>query len=173
MKMILITLAVLLGTTSVFAHPGSNNLVCKSAKHSGSRQSIAFELHRSNGTGWFAPTFAVSVDGKEYAFTPPDEMKSYGETIHDYAHGVVVVTAEDFEAGEMNHGRFSVTAIPKTIKSSSQGEGECADSAGQAKFKAIFRGQLRSKLSNPKGKRIRLDTQILDCELEYNSGMAC
>jgi hypothetical protein len=45
---------------------------------------------------------------------------------------------------------------------------ECYDTNGKATFKGIFHGYLHSN-DTP----VDLDTQIMDCELTYDSGMAC
>jgi len=145
MKQLIASLVLTFATTVAFAHPGGNHLSCKSASNSGS-----------------------------------DEMNQYGETYHDSALGVILVTADNSTEKNTNtEGNFSVMAIPSSVKAvdsdgtpmkwSIQAEkDECNDSNGKAKFQGVFHGFLNSGKKN-----IDLDTQVLDCELDYDSGMAC
>jgi hypothetical protein len=166
-------------STTAFAHPGGHTLVCHSAKNSGSKQNFAITLKRSNGTGWFNPTIDVTVANKQIELTTPDEMNNYGTTFHNSPLKVITVTAEvPFEKAS-NTGYLSIVAMPDTVKAydnenkpvkwSLQSEkDECNDSNGRATFQAIVHGNIyEGEAEN------NVDTQILDCELTYNSGMAC
>jgi hypothetical protein len=180
MKQFIATLALTLASTMALAHPGGHSLVCKSASNSGSKQAVVVDLSRSNGTGWYAPTISVEVDGSKFVLTTPDEMKNYGDTFHDSPLGVITVTADNNE--EKNAaitGYFSVVAIPSSVKAfDTDGnpvkwdfkaeKDDCNDSNGKAQFQGIFRGNINSGK-----KQISIDTQIMDCELTYDSGMAC
>lgn len=176
-------LTILLAS-SAFAHPGGHVLTCKSAKNSGGKQALTFTLQRSNGTGWYAPTFSVTVDGKAYEIATTDVMKTYGQTIHNSPLGVIAITAEDWDDALTTLGSFSVTAVPKTVKAydhdgklvkwSLKAESDdCNDANGKAKFKAVFHGFMSSGPTTDHKTTIPLDTELMDCELDYNSGMAC
>lgn len=180
MKQLIVSLVLTLAATQVFAYGGSSDLICKSASKSGSNQVVEVKLKRSNGSGWFTPVISATVDGKEFVLTTTDEMKSYGSTFHNSPLGVITATANNFE--EINattYGTFSVVAIPRSVQSFDLNgkpvkwnfeaeKDECNDSSGKAKFQGIIRGFLKSGTT-----RINIDTQVLDCELNYNSGMAC
>jgi hypothetical protein len=175
-------LAVALGFVSIsaFAHPGGHTLICQSAPNSGSSQQIRLELTRSNSAGWYAPKATLDVNQQKFTLDTPDETKNYGETYHNSPLGVITVTIDNFsEDVGHNFGRFSVVAIPQSVQafdtegkpvnwSLKDEKDDCFDSSGSATFQGIFHGILRS---NEKG--IDLDTQILDCTLKYDSGMAC
>lgn len=161
------------------AHPGGHRLVCKSAKNSGSAQKLDFSLARSNGKGWHAPTIEVIVDNKKIEFSTPDEMDNYGTTFHNSPLKVITVTAEVEYDGIQNAGNFSIVAIPETVKafdtennpvqwSFEAEKDECNDTNGKAIFQGIINGYLYEGKEN-----IHIDTQIMDCVLTYNSGMAC
>ena len=180
MKQLIASFVLTFATTVAFAYPGGNHLSCKSASNSGSKQVIELSLDRSNGAGWYAPVISMTVNGKKMILDTPDEMNQYGETYHDSALGVILVTADNSTEKNTNtEGNFSVMAIPSSVKAvdsdgtpmkwSIQAEkDECNDSNGKAKFQGVFHGFLNSGKKN-----IDLDTQVLDCELDYDSGMAC
>ncbi len=166
-------------STPAFAHPGGHKLVCQSAKNSGSKQKVQVSLSRANGKGWANPVIEVNVDNKKFELTTPDEMDTYGNTFHNSPLKVVTVTAEvPFDTG-ITSGHFSVIAIPETVKafdidnnpvkwSFEAEKDECNDSNGRATFQGIMRGYLYIN-----EEQTDVDTQIMDCELTYNSGMAC
>ena len=165
---------------TAFAHPGGNKLVCKSANNSGSKQKLEVLLTRSNGLGWYEPTIKVNVDGKELQLTTPNAKKNYGTTFHNSPLKVITVTAEVPYADKSNTGSFTVVAMPESVKAFDNDnhpvkwswkteQDECSDANGRATFKGIIRGQL----SNEDGTSTTIDPQIMDCELSYNSGMAC
>jgi len=180
MKNLIATLALTIASSTAFAHNGSNTLVCKSSKNSGSKQVIEFNLVRSNGKHESAPTYSLTVNGKKYEFTTENELKSYGETFHNSPLGVITVTADNVsEEDSVNTGYISVVAVPGSVKSYDTAgklqkwnmkdeKDDCYDTNGKATFKGIFHGYLHSN-DTP----VDLDTQIMDCELSYNSGMAC
>ena len=182
MKKLITILALSLAPALAFAHPGGNSLVCKSAKRSGSKQVVEFTLARSNGTGWYPPEFSVTVDGKKTEFKNDDETQSLGETIHNSPLGVILVTADN--TGVENapiYGQFQVTAVPSTVKAyDTDGKlvkwnfnaekSECYDSNGKATFKGVFKGYI---YENGRSEGQNLDVQVMDCELTYDSGMAC
>lgn len=183
MKKLIPVLMIALTSTAAFAHPGSNTLTCKSARNSGSKQNVQFELHRMNGPGWVSPEFSVSINGKKYEFKPEDETKSYGDTIHNSPLGVIMVTADNSadEAATIS-ASFNVTAAPSTVKAfDNEGKpvkwtlrseaDECNDSNGKAVFKGVFKGYLLNRQKD--SSVLNLDPQIMDCTLSYNSGMAC
>lgn len=166
-------------SNTAFAHPGGHKLVCKSAKNSGSTQKIEISLSRSNGTGWFAPTIEMNVENKKFQLTTPDEMNNYGTTFHNSPLKVITVTAEVPFEKNANTGFFSVVAIPASVKafdienkpvkwSLKNEKDECNDSNGRATFQAIVHGYL-----NVDDSETNIGAQVLDCELAYNSGMAC
>ena len=92
-------------------------------------------------------------------------------------------SAEYDSATQKNlQGRFEVTAIPATVKSFDadgkpqtwtleKEKNECFDSNGKATFQGILHGYFNDTRDGAKSQDI--ETQILDCELTYNSGMAC
>lgn len=166
-------------SNTAFAHPGGHKLVCQSARNSGSNQKIKISLSRSNATGWFAPTIEMSVENKKFQLTTPDEMNNYGTTFHNSPLKVITVTADVPSEKNANTGYFSVVAIPGSVKafdsenkpvkwSLKAEKDECNDSSGKANFQGIIHGYLHLENSE-----IDIDAQILDCELTYNSGMAC
>jgi hypothetical protein len=166
-------------SNTAFAHPGGHKLVCKSAKNSGSKQKIELSLSRSNGLGWYPPTIELNVENKKFQLTTPDEMNYYGSTSHNSPLKVIIVAAEVPFEEKTNTGYFSVVAMPDSVKAfdienkpvkwSLKAEKEdCNDSNGRATFQGIIHGYL-----NADGSEINIDTQIMDCELTYNSGMAC
>lgn len=166
-------------STSAHAHPGGHTLVCKSAKNSGSHQEVEISLHRSNGIGWYAPVIEISIDNQKIALTTPDDASNYGTTFHNSPLKVIVINAEVPYERNANTGGFSIAAIPETVKSfDNQNQpviwslkdekDECNDTNGKATFQGILHGFLRANDSD-----IDLDAQIMDCELSYNSGMAC
>jgi len=180
MKQFIVTLIITLASTIAMAHPGGSSLTCKSASNSGSKQVVEVSLDRSNGLGWYAPTISITIDGKKLTMTTPDAMQSYGETIHDSPLGVITATADNSnEKKAAVSGYISVMAIPATVKAYDSGgnlvkwdfkaeKDECNDSNGKATFQGIIRGYMYDGKTNTS-----LDTQILDCELTYDSGMAC
>jgi hypothetical protein len=178
-------LIFLIATSTAFAHPGGHSLTCKSAVKSGSKQRLEFTLSRSNGTGWYAPSFSVTVNGQKTEIETADETRSYGETFHNSPLGVITVSANNMNGTDLNEIWAHITAIPSTVKafdsagktvkwSFKKEQDECSDANGSAKFKGIIHGYLRTKANQPeKTTDINLETQIMDCELTYNSGMAC
>jgi hypothetical protein len=180
MKNLISTLVLTLVSSAALAHSGSNTLTCKSAAKSGSKQVVEFVLHRANSEHSYAPTYSITIDGKKFEFTTDDDMKNYGETYHDSPLGVITVSADNYyETNSVNTGILRVVAMPNTVKaydsegklvkwSMKEEETDCYDRNGKATFKGLFRGFLNSG-----DKNIPIDTQIMDCELEYNSGMAC
>jgi len=178
MKTILVVAAVAVVPVSASAHPGGHTLTCKSL--AGAKPVVALELHRSNGTGWFGPSFTITVDGAAHDFTTADPMLSFGSTTHDAPLGVILVTADNSEDTTATaRGGFTVTAIPRTVQAfgadgkraqwriDDENDG-CHDSRGKARFRAAFRGWLKDGAPETD-----LDAQVLDCELDYDSGMAC
>lgn len=177
--------SLVLATSTAFAHPGGHGLICKSAAKSGSKQQLTFTLSRSNGTGWAPASFSVTVNGQKTEINTTDEMKSYGETFHNSPLGVIVISANNMEGTMPNEVWATITAVPSTVKAfDSEGkpvkwtfkkeQDECSDANGSAKFKGIIHGTLRTNANQPeKATDINLETQIMDCELTYNSGMAC
>lgn len=161
------------------AHPGGHRLTCKSAKNSGSEQKVEFSLARSNGVGWHAPKIEVSVDNKKLELSTPDDMSNYGTTFHNSPLQVITVTAEVEYDGISNTGGLSLVAIPKSVKAFDDQNSpvqwtfeaekdECNDTNGKATFQGILNGYLYEGKEH-----IKVDTQILDCELAYSSGMTC
>ena len=166
-------------STAAYSHPGGNRLSCKSAKNSGSKQNLEISLSRANGVGWVNPTITMSVDNKNFQFTTPDEMNNYGTTFHNSPLKVISVTVEVPFEKDTNAGYVSIVAIPETVKAyyhdgkpvkwTLQAEkDECNDSNGSAKFQGIIHGYM-----NVENADISVDPQIMDCTLEYGSGMAC
>ncbi|WP_413289211.1 hypothetical protein [Bdellovibrio sp. HCB337] len=180
MKHVITSLVLLLISTGALAHSGGHTLVCKSAMNSGSNQVIEFYLHRANYSEDYAPEISVTINGQKHILPTPHESKPYGQTFHNSPLGVITVTANNYYENKVNlWGGFSVVAIPNTVTAfDTDGKAvkwdfeaekdECNDRNGSAKFKGIFHGDLRNKKSD-----IPIDTQILDCELTYSSGMAC
>nr|BDT29710.1 hypothetical protein BHI3_31760 [Bacteriovorax sp. HI3] len=174
MKQLLTLLVFGTLSTAAFAHPGSHRLSCHSALNSGAKQDVSVFLTRSNGKGWAAPTIKISLNNKEVVLNTPDDMDNYGSTFHNSPLKVVTVTAEVPESGY-----FSVIAMPETVKAFDidgnpvkwnfeAEKDECNDTNGSATFKAIINGYIYQDGADDK-----IETQILDCELTYNSGMAC
>ncbi|MBS1968860.1 MAG: hypothetical protein JSU04_01045 [Bdellovibrionales bacterium] len=181
MKTLLGSLTILFSSFA-FAHPGGHTLTCKSAKNSGAKQAIEVSLHRSNGKGWYAPTISVKADGKNYVLDTSDDMDNYGDTFHNSPLGVIHVTANNYNDNTATtFGSFSVVGIPSTVRAfddqghavkydlkAQKDQDGCYDSNGKARFQGVIEGQLKSN-----NKDISIETQILDCELVYDSGMAC
>ncbi len=179
MKLLLACTLFLTFSQAVFAQPGSHKLVCNSAKNSGSVQKIELSLKRANALGLWVPVIEVNVNDKKIEMTTPDDMKSYGTTFHNSPLKVITVTAEVEYDVSANTGFFSVVAIPKSVKafdienkpakwSLEKEKDECHDANGRATFQAIIHGYLHQEKND-----VIIDTQILDCELTYNSGSAC
>jgi hypothetical protein len=173
---------VILFSSFALAHPGGHTLTCKSAKKSDAQQSLEISLTRSNGKGWYAPTVTVKADGKKYTLDTPDEMENYGDTFHNAPLGVIRITFENYNDNTaLTFGGFSIVGIPSTVRAfdyqghavrydfkTHKAEDGCYDTRGTARFQGVVEGQLNSKK-----KDISIETQILDCELKYDSGMAC
>lgn len=170
-----LAVALLLVSATADAHPGGHHLTCTSEK--GAKQSVQLDLSRMNGVGWAGPSFTITVDGTAHEFTTDDEMQSFGSTTHDSPHGVIVVTADNrADTAATEHGGFTVKAIKRSVKAydvdgkrvrssaAATDDDGCYDSNGKATFRARFRGWIGGD---------KLDAQILDCELDYDSGMAC
>jgi hypothetical protein len=180
-----LTLSLILISTAAFAVPGSSTLTCKSSAASGSKQKVEFTVSRFNVAGVAPAHFSVTLNGKKTEFTSTDETKMFGQTIRNAPLGVILVTADNGEDESARaNGSFTVTAIPSTVKAydlngklvkwSLQAErDECYDSNGSAKFRSIFRGYMGTKANNGDVIYFNFETQILDCELSYNSGSAC
>ncbi len=178
----LILLPIVLSSATAFAHPGSHTLTCSSANNK-AEQKTTFTLNRSNGTGWFSPSIEVTSQGKTFKLQPEDEAQTYGDTVHDSPLGIIYVTAGTLEAASRSH--FSIKAIPQSVKAfdsagkpvkwNLQSENDdCNDSNGKAKFKGVFTGFIEAnKNGTEPGTSLKVDAEIMDCELEYNSGMAC
>lgn len=167
-------------STNAHAHSGSQRLICKSAKNSGSKQKLEIFLKRGNTAGYAAPTIKVHVDNKHLVLTTPEDTTNYGRTFHNSPLKVITVTAEVPYEGEGNTGSFTIVAIPETVKAfdfqsqpatkwsiEDQKEG-CFDVGGSAKFQGYIEGSLYSGKDH-----VEVETQILDCTLEYNPGMTC
>lgn len=174
MKQVLTLLVFGILSTTAFAHPGSHRLSCQSVLNSGAKQKVEVSLVRSNGKGWYAPTIKVTLDKKEVVLNTPDDMDNYGSTFHNSPLKVVTVTAE-----VQDSGYFSIIAIPETVKafdlegnpvqwSFEAEKDECNDTNGSATFKAIINGYIYQDGADDK-----IETQVLDCKLTYNSGMTC
>lgn len=167
-------------STTAFAHPGGHKLVCQSAKNSGSKDKVAISLYRSNGKGFFAPIIKVSINQKEILLHTPDDLDNYGTSFYNSPLGSITVSAEVPFEEKTNNGHFKIVAIPKTVKAfdpegkpvkwsfKAQKE-DCYDTNGSATFKAIIDGYIYFEGTDGK----QIETQILDCELTYNSGMTC
>lgn len=180
MKKIFVTLALSMASTVSFALPGSHELTCRSTKNSGTRQPLKISLARANAVGLWAPKVSITVEGKKHTLDTQDDMVSYGGTFHNSPLGVITVTFSNYNDNtNAVFGGFSVVAIPNSVRAyDTQGrpvkwtftneKDDCHDAAGRARFHGIFRGTLNSH-----GKDVPLETQVLDCELTYNSGTAC
>lgn len=180
MKLLLSIFALALMTQTAFAHPGSHSFVCKSASNSGSNQMLEVLIKRMNGVGWINPTIEMKLNDQLHTFTTPSEMSNYGETFHNSPLGVITSSVEvPFEPETVN-GHFRIVAFPKTVKAfDPEGnpvewkfedeQDECYDTNGSAKFQAIINGYINYEKSD----FIKIETQVLDCELNYNSGMSC
>lgn len=172
--------AMMVLSTQAFAYPGSHTLVCSSTEGAKDKKQLSLSMLRANDKGWVPPTVSMNIDGKEYQFTTPDELSNYGQTFHNSPLKVITVNFDNSEENGII-GYFSLTAIPETVTAfdfnknpvrwnlEEQKElGWCYDSDGSAKFKAIFRGWINAGEGSQE-----FDSQILDCELTYNSGMGC
>lgn len=178
MKLIALVFAFV--STAAFAHPGGHSLTCKSAARSGSAQQVTFSLARFNGPGWVEPEYSVTIDGKLYEFKGTDPNFTYGETFHNSPLGVINISANNYEEpNATSQSSFQITAIPSTVQAFDvdgnkviwnikDDQDECYDTNG----KAIFQGTIKGYIDDA-GTFIHVDTQILDCELTYDSGMAC
>lgn len=167
-------------STAAFAHPGGHSLTCKSAARSGSTQQVTFNLSRFNGPGWVEPEYSVTIDGKLYEFKGTDPNFTYGDTFHNSPLGVINISANNYEEpNAASQSSFQITAIPSTVQAFDvdgnkviwnikDDQDECYDSNG----KAIFQGTIKGYVDDA-GNYIHVDTQIMDCELTYDSGMAC
>jgi hypothetical protein len=182
MKNLIVTFVMTLVSTAALAHTGSHTLTCKSAAKSGSKQIVQFSLRRSNSEKTYHPEYSITINGKKFEFATEDDDRNYGETFHNSPLGVITVTADNYyDENSANTALFSITAIPGTVKAydtdgklvkwnlkQEQEEDYCYDRNGKATFKGLLKGSL-----NTGDKSVPVDTQIMDCELSYNSGMAC
>lgn len=185
MKKLITILTLSLVSTAALAHTGAHRLTCASAKNSGSKQKVEFQLSRANSAGLIAPVYSVTIDGKKTEYTTDDDMKTLGNTINQAPLGVINITATNYIEEEAPvRGEFSITAIPSTVKAynadgrrvrwSFEGEKDsCNYANGKAKFQGIFHGIMTNKNANGEDISTPADTQIMNCVLEYNSGMAC
>jgi hypothetical protein len=176
----IIAIALFFTSTTVFAHPGGHSLTCHSSARSGSKQIVDFKLSRMNGPGWVEPGYEITIDGKTYAYQGTSENFSYGDTFHNSPLGVINITATNAEENlPENNSFFRITGIPSTVQAfDSDGnkvvwdikddQDECYDTNGRAVFQGVIHGWL-----DDHGNSIEFDTQVLDCELTYDSGMAC
>lgn len=163
------------------AAPGNQELICKSK----ASQKIELRILRSNVLGLSAPEVEIIDNDKHYILDTPDEMNSYGTSFRNAALGVIVITATNSaEKSAKITGSFEVVALPSTVKAYDQNgrikkwnlsdEGkECNDASGKAVFKGLFKGEYKTTLPNGKITRRKFQPQVLDCELNYNSGSAC
>lgn len=179
MKHIIIFSFLTIISHSVFAHPGSSTLICKSAQALLPKQNVEVFIKRANGTGWGSPIIEVSVSGVKTVLSTPDDMSNYGETFHNSPLKVIRVTAIVPDGEESNSGIFSVVAMPQSVEafdregnpvnwSLKAEDDECYDVSGKSIFKGIIKGQFKKEANET-----QIDSQILDCTLSYNSGMSC
>lgn len=179
MKQLIAFFILSLASHNAYSHTGKSQLICKSAKNSGSTQSVEISLIRSNSLGYSAPIIDMTIDNQKFKLTTPNEMKSYGTTLHNSPLKVIAINVEVPSKTSANTGYVSVLAIPETVKaydidnkpvqwSLESEKDECSDANGRASFQGIIHGQVNANSSE-----IRVDTQIMDCELTYDSGMAC
>lgn len=167
-------------SNNAHANPGGNTLVCKSAKNSGSSQKLEVFVTRANEKGWINPTIKLSVDDNKFELRTPDENNNYGTTFHNSPLKVITVTVEVPLRKRGTTGKFSIIAIPSSVKAfddenkpakdwtlNAQLEG-CFDTNGRAEFQGYINGYLRLNDNSTS-----IYTQLLDCELTYSSGMAC
>lgn len=179
MRNLILTLSLCFFSTTAFAHPGGHSLVCKSLPNA--KRKLELSLARSNGTGWYPPSFSIAVDGKKHEFTTDDEMKTFGSTFHNSPLGVIVVTADNSgdDQDGTRFGYFQVVGIPSTVKAyDPQGKrikwspelekDACVDANGKATFKGMIRVEFREGQDS-----FELEGEPMNCELTYNSGMAC
>lgn len=176
--------SLICGSSMALATPGWSRLTCYSSVNSGSKQKLVLSVQRYNAAGLTSPEIKVSVDGKIYKLDTPDDMNLYGETVHNSPLGVIRITADNWRTEHGTLGFFSVTGIPSTVKayttdgkpvqwSLDAEKQECYDENGKATLKGIFRGMLELVPKERRPEMIPLDVQVMDCELEYNSGSAC
>lgn len=170
----LVLIPSVLFTNAALAHPGGHTLICSAPAPA---KVTSLKMHRSNGMGWYAPIVDITANGKTYNLRPTDEMQNYGTTVHDSPLGIIHAI---FEMSE-NHvsAYFAVKGIPNTVQAFDT-EGKpvkwdinsendaCSDSNGKAKFKGVFSGSVDSNDATDE-----MPAQIMDCELVYDSGMAC
>lgn len=182
MKQLIALTLIAFAPLTAFAHSGSNSLSCKSA--AGAKQKIEISLGRSNTDETFGAHYTISLNGQKHEFKDEEELSNLGETIHNSPLGVIMVTANNNrQQNAEKFGSFTVTAIPSTVKAyNAQGKlqrwsmelekDDCNDANGRARFKGVFKGYLNEKV-NGEYSPIILEPQVMDCELKYNSGMAC
>lgn len=184
MKLLLSLTALILFSSAALAHPGSSILVCKSATNSGASQKIELLLKRMNGVGWAPPIIELKINNQKYVFSTPSEESNYGNTFHNSPLHVITATADvpfsDNPKEVDVSGQLSVIAMPETVKaydfenkpvswSLEAEKDECYDTNGSATFQGVIKGYLSPNQTD----YINVETQVLDCELSYNSGMAC
>ena len=157
--------ALTLASTAAFAHPGSNSLKCTSAAKSGSKQVITLAIGRANGTGFAPPSFEVTVNGQKTEIQTSDEMKQYGETLHNSPLGVIAVTANNWDDETARDIlTVSVMAIPATVKafdpngkpvkwSLKREEDSCNEANGRATFKGVMSGYLKTNVKDDKSSK--------------------
>lgn len=180
MKTLLTLIVLSTLSTASFAHDGSHTLICKTINNSHADQSLEIYLKRPNSAqGYAAPEISVTINKKRFILKTPSDLKSYGKTFHNSPLKVITVNVDVPYAQNIISAEFDVTAVPSSVKaydyenkpiqwSIESEKDECHDSTGRATYQGILHGYL-----NNKGDMIKLETQILDCELTYNSGMAC
>lgn len=178
-QLIAFFILLIAASRNAYSHTGTNKLVCKSAKESGPTQSVGISLTRSNSTGYYAPIIDMNVGNQIFRLNTPSEMKHYGNTFHNSPLKVITATVEVPFKNNANTGYLTILAIPETVKaydvnnkpvewSLELEKDECNDSNGRATFQGIIHGLL-----NANGSEISIDAQVMDCELTYDSGMAC
>ena len=160
------------------AHPGSHTLICKGNKTQTAAQDVTFSMKRVNAIGWGAPAFSLQVAGKEIKLDSPDENKFYGDYINDAPIGLIYITAAN-SAYEKNNYHVSIKAIPNTVKAvDTNGKAikwnikderdTCYNSNGKATFQGIFSSDVTTN-----GQSSSVQPMLVQCTLDYSSGMAC
>jgi hypothetical protein len=156
--------------TPVLANPGSYTVNCQAK----TPHAIKFSITRMNDINWQAPKFSLNMDKKQFKLSSPDASKTYGETVKDIPLRLIYLTATNMSYPKNNY-TLVLKGIPNSVKSNSkvkwslqQQKNPCYDKNGNASFKSILSGQVTNN-----GKTTKISPTLLQCTIEYDSGMSC
>lgn len=164
-------LSLLFFCMPVLANPGNYTVVCHAKT---AEQHIDFSIQRMNDVNWQPPKFFLKINKKTFNLPSPDSSQNYGQTIKDIPLGLIYITATHL-LSQKNNYNLELKGIPDSVKSSpktkwslKQEKNQCYDKNGHASFQAILSGSIVEC-----GKTTELQPTLLQCTIDYNSGMSC